>query len=642
MELLLICGGCRARLRISHPERARRRSCPRCGQALLAAEDSVAAAPPVGLESPPVIQSQDRRADQRWLAATACTMVIAFVGAVLVARAARPGAPPDFNASSPFVLHPSSEFALPPVPDRTPTLTELASASESELESGETPYRPGESAASDDGGPTTLPRADTPPPLPRPASKPPSQKANGPVPRKPAPSSLLPARDAPPPPPAPAPKLPEAQRVKIAGEGGDPVVARVHGGPGSDVALMPDGRLVFFQGTVFTDAPFQPETADEMRVRLLGTADLHGFHVEQTEHYLVFSQGARPDNKRFADLCANHLESLYRGLLTSLSKKGFDVHESEFPLVAIIYRTEAEFRAKTQVDPEVQAFYENLSNRIVFFEKSTNEADAPDVAALRKPQTVAHEGTHQILQNIGLQPRLAPWPPWLIEGMAEFCAPTSTKKNAEWKGFSQINPFHMATFHDLREQGGVQVYGKQRGAPQFALGNRWIEELVVRGKLQPIDYALSWALTYYLANKRTPEFVSYLKTMSKLPPLQKLSPDDHLRMFRKAFLSDPKLAGADPKAAGTDRIVAMGRLVERFLDAQKNFQPIPYYAVGFIQQMPGGIIRRASVVSPSPATIRQWIEGITDPNGGPSRWEAHRFRTRTEAEVAAQQWMNNS
>ena len=53
--------------------------------------------------------------------------------------------------------------------------------------------------------------------------------------------------------------------------------------------------------------------------------------------------------------------------------------------------------------------------------------------ALRKPQTVAHEGAHQILANIGVQPRLSDWPLWLIEGFAEYCAtPTRTKKGMAW------------------------------------------------------------------------------------------------------------------------------------------------------------------------------------------------------------------
>jgi hypothetical protein len=69
--------------------------------------------------------------------------------------------------------------------------------------------------------------------------------------------------------------------------------------------------------------------------------------------------------------------------------------------------------------------------------------------------------------------------------------------------------------------------------------------------------------------------------------------------------------------------------------------PIPYYAVGFIQVMPDGIIRRASIASPSPSMIRQRIENLTNPNDGPVRWEPHPFPSRRLAQDAAHLWMSN-
>src|SRR5205823_68044 len=108
------------------------------------------------------------------------------------------------------------------------------------------------------------------------------------------------------------------------------------------------------------------------------------------------------------------LEDLYRNLYDAFRKRDVPVHEAEFPLVAIIFRTERDFRAYQRVAPDVQAYYEIFTNRIYFYQKSDRDQQSPEVAALRKPQTVAHEGTHQILQNIGIQPRLGDWPLWLV------------------------------------------------------------------------------------------------------------------------------------------------------------------------------------------------------------------------------------
>ena len=99
----------------------------------------------------------------------------------------------------------------------------------------------------------------------------------------------------------------------------------------------------------------------------------------------------------------------------------------------------------------VQAFYEIHTNRISSTRPPTRTR-APEISALRKPQTVAHEGTHQILQNIGVHPRLSAWPIWLVEGLAEYCAtPATARKGGKptWDGLGMINGLHMATIREL-------------------------------------------------------------------------------------------------------------------------------------------------------------------------------------------------
>src|SRR5262249_47333195 len=153
--------------------------------------------------------------------------------------------------------------------------------------------------------------------------------------------------------------------------------------------------IVRINQPIYTDEPFRPATADEVRDQL-HKGPYRGFHAKQTEHYLILYQCSA----RFAEHSAKLLESLYRGLVDRFQKMKFDVCDCEFPLVAIIYADEDDFRARRNVDADVQAYYEIMSNRVYFFEQSTKQREDPMFEAMRKPQTVAHEGTHQILNNI--------------------------------------------------------------------------------------------------------------------------------------------------------------------------------------------------------------------------------------------------
>ena len=84
-----------------------------------------------------------------------------------------------------------------------------------------------------------------------------------------------------------------------------------------------------------------------------------------------------------------------------------------------------------------------------------------EISALLTKQTAAHEGTHQVLQNIGVQPRLSAWPLWLVEGLAEYCATPSCSRAGEptWDGLGQINSLHMATLRELADPLSLSMKG---------------------------------------------------------------------------------------------------------------------------------------------------------------------------------------
>ncbi|WZO96577.1 DUF1570 domain-containing protein [Isosphaeraceae bacterium EP7] len=409
-------------------------------------------------------------------------------------------------------------------------------------------------------------------------------------------------------------------RYKVHDETGREVVVREHGRNGDRViTLLPDGQLGYPSRLISTEEPFVPLTLAEMRQRL-ENGPYRGYRIYESKHYLIFAMCS----DYFAKGSRTLLENLYSKLTAGLKDRGLEVHETEFPLVAVIFATEREFRAHREVAADVQAYYEIDSNRIFFYETADQGGDNPALA-LRKPQTVAHEGTHQILSNVGVQPRLAPWPLWLIEGFAEFCSPaTTTKKNTvDWAGLGKINALHMATIHDLYDQAALQYNGSGQPPPPRDPTRPLIPQIVRSVDLSPTDYALSWALVHYLANKRKDEFWSYLKLMSKLEPLSTRTPDQQLTDFRLAFPGDP---------------IKLEKAMRTYL-GKINFVAPPYYFVMFAQPIPGNMIRRAAMVSQSLSAIDEWIQRITAADGGQPQWQLMPHGTRTSAAQAAEVWM---
>ncbi len=436
-----------------------------------------------------------------------------------------------------------------------------------------------------------------------------------------------------PPPPSPAPPAApatladtdssSAPRFKVRDKLGQCVVARLHGQNGDKPALiLPDGQLGTANLLVPTDDPFRPFTAAELADQLHeNKGEFADYPLLKTEHYLIFYKSTRA----FAEDSGRLLEDLYRGLISAFERNNLPVHESEFPLVAVIFATEADFRAHKLVDRQVRAYYEYYTNRIFFFQKSDRDAIEPKVAALLKPQTVAHEGAHQILSNIGVQPRPSYWPLWLVEGLAEYCATTVvTKKGINWSGLGAINSLHMATIRELEDPlSNIKRISRKDSAPPS-------ETLLLKSALSPTDYADAWALTHYLAQKRFPEFMKYLKAMSQVPPFEQHTPAENLAEFRKYFSEPP--AKLEKKLSEHIHKISQKR----------GYDSLFFYAVVFEQPLANGLLRRAATFSQSPQIIQEWVQEMTSPTGGLPSWEATTWPTRATAEKAVQDWMRGN
>lgn len=461
----------------------------------------------------------------------------------------------------------------------------------------------------------TPPAGDPPESDPPPAGEPPAPSPVGDPAPNPAPEG------------SPAAAESEPPRIQVRDRDGKLVVTRLYARRDDQIlVLLPDGRIAQVDSATFTELPFVPETRERVRDALLADPEFANSRFQSllTNRYVVLYNGS----EGFARDAANLLESMHDGLLKHFGDWRLPVRPAEFPLVAVIHETEAQFRARRDVEPEVQAYYEIVTNRIHFFEKPENARDNPELAAMRRPQTVAHEGAHQILHNIGLQPRLAPWPIWLTEGLAEYCAPTRVKKNAEWAGAGRVNPIHMATLRDLNDPFARVVNNNLPANARIdkPAGIPMVEYLVTRQQLNPTEYALAWALTHYLATRKTKEFAAYLAEMAKLEPLATVEPNAHLETFKTAI-------GYPAPNAPRRTLAQLDREIATHLGRQRGYEELPHYAVVIQHPDPPNAYARIGFVTQSPTVLQQRLREYQVRHNGNIIWRAVAKPTSAQARI---------
>jgi hypothetical protein len=332
-------------------------------------------------------------------------------------------------------------------------------------------------------------------------------------------------------PPGPV-QVGNGEAIATADDDGKPVVAKLLVDVGANrVVILPDGRLVSRprQDATSTDRKFAPIEKDALAARLLET-EFSGFKTNQTRRYLYLYN----TSEEFALATSRIMETMFPGVANYAKAQKITTVEPDVPLVVVMFRTEDEFQRYQRMPPGVVAYYNILDNRVVMYEESRLRAVKPELAIQQSIATIAHEGAHQILHNIGVQKRLSRWPMWLSEGFAEFFAPTTFGDRLKWKGAGQVNDMRMFE---------LEMYLKSRESDQP--DGQMIEHTVVAGRLTSTGYATAWSLTHYLAKSKRVNFNDYVREVSQLGPLQSsgemVAPGivpANLDLFRKYFGDD--------------------------------------------------------------------------------------------------------
>jgi len=414
------------------------------------------------------------------------------------------------------------------------------------------------------------------------------------------------------------------RRVLTRDESGRGVVARLHVTVGDNhIVMLPDGRLEVRSAAdaPFTERPFEPMTKEAI-AEFLGESGFNAFKTKETRRYLYVYNCS----DAFAEVTSRVLETMFSGVVTYAQVQKIDVHPPETPLVVIIFRTPDQFQQYRRMPEGVVAYYNVLTNRAVMYEESEFWRIKPELAIQQSISTIAHEGAHQILHNIGVQSRLSVWPMWLNEGLAEFFAPTTTDRYLKWKGAGQVNDMRMFE---------LEQYFKNRSTVDA--NGEVVAQTVGAARLTSTGYASAWALTHYLAKNHRTSFHALVRELNGLEPLQILGPavapgviPENVNLFKKHFGED---------LADTERRLLLHL---KNLPYRDPFAEWPHF-VAMVSIPAGRQFRREANVFHTSEQAERWrremIERTAAENQADARSAVRRFPNRLLAERYVRQWL---
>ena len=274
-----------------------------------------------------------------------------------------------------------------------------------------------------------------------------------------------------------------------------------------------------------------------------------GFKLHATTHYLI-CYNTSPD---YAKWVGSLYERLYDGFYNFWSKRGLKLHESELPLVAMVFDTRDRYAvfAREELGEAVGGiigYYSLRSNQVTMYDLTGLEglglrgAKADRIKALlsrpeaeRNVATIVHEATHQLMFNSGMQTRYSDIPFWVSEGLAVFFETPDLESKSGWKKIGAVNQYNRVQF---------ARYLPQR--PPNSLEALLTDDKRFRDPTTaPSAYAEAWALNYYLLKVRGDDYANYLQELAKLDALVALEPTQRVAMFKAAFGGDLKNIESD-------------------------------------------------------------------------------------------------
>ena len=288
------------------------------------------------------------------------------------------------------------------------------------------------------------------------------------------------------------------------------------------VVLQPSGRLWDFDPSdaaeiVADENPFQPASQAEMS-GLLYAEFGHQFKVTATSHYLVVHPVR---GKQWPDI----LERLHRAFLQFCGTRGLPLRKGRFPMVAIVFPDQAAFMRYARSDRggpmggNVLGYYSRASNRVAMYDHGRSSGGVSS--------TIRHEAAHQSAFNWGVHSRVAKTPHWIVEGIGTLFEADGIHDAAKNRSLQdRANPLMLDQFRDLYD-----------GRPDLL--QKSIERIVADDRMfsfaQGPAYAVSWAMTFYLAERRPDVLRELVETYTTREPFADYRSNAKTKDFAKAL-----------------------------------------------------------------------------------------------------------
>ncbi len=322
---------------------------------------------------------------------------------------------------------------------------------------------------------------------------------------------------------------------------------------GKVVVEAADGGLLLLarNGVLWTILPDEiaSRKADDVAFRTVGRNNLiaeirkelpSDFDIYETNHYVI----AYNTSRAYAQWCGSLYERLYRGFYNFWRRKGFELIESDLPLIALVFNDRGAYLRHSaaelgQANPSIVGYYHMGTNRMTMYDITGIEglrapgkrlrSSAVVNQVLSQPRaessvaTLVHEATHQLAYNSGLQTRYADNPVWVSEGLAVYFETPDLSSSKGWKGIGGINRKRLLRFQQFLQR-----------RPPDSLSTLLRTDDRLRNADEALDaYAESWALCYYLLKQRQSEFIAYLQELAQKQPLVFDEPEQRVRLFAK-------------------------------------------------------------------------------------------------------------
>lgn len=304
-------------------------------------------------------------------------------------------------------------------------------------------------------------------------------------------------------------------------------------------------------------ARFQPYSTSTFRAKLLEEFP-SGYEISGSTHYFVCAPAGR--SAQYVKL----FENIYRDVEKFYRVRGFAVSEPEFPLVAVVFRSQEEFaryaiKDKVPFSAGLMGYYSLLSNRVALFDspglvnhsaqpqkpKRSSVTNAEKVAATspagvgrdtfalataiagETTNTVVHETIHQVGYNIGIHSRVGGAPTWIVEGLATALEPSGMRSRT---GRNRVTD----RMNNERSQWFRDVFREHRPMgflPALVASDSNFQRNLLH------SYSESWAFTFFLLENgtRRQDLVRYLQVLAKRNPAVQYTAKRRLEDFESAF-----------------------------------------------------------------------------------------------------------